>query len=413
MRRNNTLVTLANVMENCNVQDLKCSCVFNHCSMCVNELADKAISILQRLLDKPEMRSCRIPLAIDFERMTNLDFWLKSKVFSVVFESRNEDLESIRKELREKIAKLVEMLRALQMKILQVDTDYAEKFFKRMTARLAKSAQNLDYKLWRARHSQPTMKELEHQQIQLTANMLIEGILVYDEMPTGDDIEEVKLDLVKKGIKHGQQLPDGFEVECAKLRRYSYWEGGHLFMINYQLIYTYLFSHCFENFTSKQRIALFEYEMQLRMIHEDMVRLKPELGKYLYNSNSFVSLEDTNLFAPYFHIKEMLKGEWLKNLRTGAKYNDKWADAFAEGLMRSEYGNQIADDWKEKANQVKGYVIGCLKEAGVIKASISNDSIAKVAGIMEKSRSFSKYIGKESQEQPYAGWILKHVNDYC
>ena len=153
--------------------------------------------------------------------------------------------------------------------------------------------------------------------------------------------------------------------------------------------------------------------MQLRMIHEDMVRLKPELGKYLYNSNSFVSLEDTNLFAPYFHIKEMLKGEWLKNLRTGAKYNDKWADAFAEGLMRSEYGNQIADDWKEKANQVKGYVIGCLKEAGVIKSKISNDSIAKVVGVMEKSRSFSKYIGKESQEQPYAGWVLKHVDDYC
>ena len=376
MRRNDTLVTLANVMENCNVQDLKCDCVFNHCSMCVNELADKAISILQRLLDKPEIRSCRIPLAIDFERMTNLDYWLESKLFSV-------DNESDCKALKQKIVKLVNMLRELQMKILQVDADYAEKLFKRMTARLAKSAH------------------------------LIEGILVYDEMPTGDDIEEVKLDLVKKGIKHGQQLPDGFEVECAKLRRYSYWEGGHLFMINYQLIYTYLFSHCFENFTSKQRIALFEYDMQLRMIHEDMVRLKPELGKYLYNSNSFVSLEDTNLFAPYFHIKEMLKGEWLKNLRTGAKYNDKWADAFAEGLMRSEYGNQIADDWKEKANQVKGYVIGCLKEAGVIKSKISNDSIAKVVGVMEKSRSFSKYIGKESQEQPYAGWVLKHVDDYC
>ena len=406
MRRNDTLVTLANVMENCNVQDLKCSCVFNHCSMCVNELADKAISILQRLLDKPEMRSCRIPLAIDFERMTHLDYWLKSKLFSV-------DNESDCKALKQKIVKLVNMLRKLQMKILQVDTDYAEKFFKRMTARLAKSAHNLDYELWRASHKHPTMKELERQQVQLTANMLIEGILAYDEMPTGDEIEEVKLELVMKGLKYGQQLPDGFEVECAKLRRYSYWEGGHLFMIDYQQIYTYLFSHCFEKFTKKQRIALFEYDMQLRMIHEDMVRLKPELGKFLYSSNSLVSLEDTKLFAPYFHIKEMLKGEWFKELRIDAKYNGKWADAFAEGLIRSEFGNQIADDWKEKANQVKGYVIGCLKEAGVIKASISNDSIAKVAGIMEKSRSFSKYIGKESQEQPYAGWILKHVNDYC
>ena len=311
MRRNDTLVTLANVMENCNVQDLKCSCVFNHCSMCVNELADKAISILQRLLDKPEIRSCRIPLVIDFERMTDPDYWLKSKVFSVVFESRNEDLESIRKELREKIAKLVEMLRALQMKILQVDTDYAEKFFKRMAARLAKSAHNLDYELWRARHKHPTMKELERQQVQLTANMLIEGILAYDEMPTGDEIAEVKLELVKKGIKHGQQLPDGFDVECAKLRRYSYWEGGHLFMINYQQIYTYLFSHCFEKFTEKQRIALYEYDLQLKMIHEDMMKLKPELANLMDGSVKHHS--DINKHEPHeelFHfIHPSVSGE--------------------------------------------------------------------------------------------------------
>ena len=311
MRRNNTLVTLANVMENCNVQDLKCSCVFNHCSMCVNELADKAISILQRLLDKPEMRSCRIPLAIDFEKMTDLDFWLKSKLFSVVFESTNEDNESSREELREKMAKLVEMLRALQMKILQVDTDYAEKLFKRMTARLAKSAHNLDYKLWRLRHKDPTMKELERQQVQLTANMLIEGILAYDEMPTGDEIAEVKLELVKKGIKHGQQLPDNFEVECAKLRRYSYWKGGHVFMINYQLIYTYLFSHCFEKFTEKQRIALYEYDLQLKMIHEDMMKLKPELANLMDGSVKHHS--DINKHEPHeelFHfIHPSVSGE--------------------------------------------------------------------------------------------------------
>ena len=311
MRRNDTLVTLANVMENCNVQDLKCSCVFNHCSMCVNELADKAISILQRLLDKPEMRSCRIPLAIDFEKMTDLDFWLKSKLFSVVFESTNEDNESSREELREKMAKLVEMLRELQMKILQVDADYAEKLFKRMAARLAKSAHNLDYNLWRLRHKHPTMKELERQQVQLTANMLIEGILAYDEMPTGDEIAEVKLELVKKGIKHGQQLPDGFDVECAKLRRYSYWKGGHLFMINYQLIYTYLFSHCFEKFTEKQRIALYEYDLQLKMIHEDMMKLKPELANLMDGSVKHHS--DINKHEPHeelFHfIHPSVSGE--------------------------------------------------------------------------------------------------------
>jgi hypothetical protein len=375
--------------------------------MCVNELADDAIGMVQRLLDKPEIRSCRIPLVIDFEKMTAPDYWLKSKLFCVDPVSRSEPL-------KQKILQLVDMLSALRIKILQVDVDYAAKVFKRMVARVKGSTNSLKYVIWRARHQTPTMKQLEHQQIQVTAEMLMAGILTYDETPAGDDVAEVKLELVRNGLEHGQELPADFDVECAKLRRYSYWQGEHLFMIDYQGIYGYLFSHCFEKFTKEQRIALYEYDVQLRMIHEDMARLKPELRKYLMgDSSSQSSLENTKLFAPYFHIKEMLKSEWFRNLRIDTKYNEKWADAFAEALMRSEFGQQIADDWKEKANQIKGYVIGCLKEAGVIASSVSNDSIAKAAGIMEKSRSFGRYIGKESQEQPYAGWILKHVDDYC
>lgn len=273
MKRNETLLHLASVLENCNVQDLKCKRVFVHCSMCVDELADDAIRLVQRLLDKPEIRSCRIPLVIDFEKMTDLDYWLKSKLFSV-------DPASCSESLRQKIMQLVDMLNALQIKIQQVDTEYAEQVFKRMAARLAKSTHTLDYELWRARHPHPTMKQLEHQQIQLTADMLIAGILYYDEDPAGDDVAEVKLELVKKGLRHGQQLPADFTKECAKLRRYSYWKGEHMFMIDYNHIYTYLFSHCFEKFTKEQRIALYEYDVQLKMIHDDMLALKPEMKDF-------------------------------------------------------------------------------------------------------------------------------------
>ena len=270
MRRNDTLLTLANVLKNCNLLDLKCERVFVHCSMCVNELADDAIGMVQRLLDKPEIRSCRIPLVIDFKNMTDQDYWLKSKLFSVDSVTRSEPL-------RQKIVRLVNMLQELRIKILKVDVDYAEKVFKRMAARVEKSINNLEYMIWRICHPNPTMKQLEHQQIQLTANMLIAGIMNYDEDPRDDEVAEVQLELVKKGLIHGKQLPDNFVAECAKLRRYSYWKGKHLFMIDYQGIYTYLFSHCFEKFTKEQRIALYEYDVQLKMIHEDMIRLKPEL----------------------------------------------------------------------------------------------------------------------------------------
>ena len=406
MRRNKTLMYLVRELESCNEQRLVCEQIFVHCCRCVNELADGSIRMVQQLLDKPEIKSCRIPLETDFEKMTELDYWLKSELFSAPFKERSEPL-------RQKIVQLVNMLRALKLKIQEVDTDYAKKVFKRMAARQKKSTNIFDYEIWRKRHPNPTMKQLEQQQVQLTAKMLIAGIMEYDEDAKDYEVAQVQLELVKRDLIYGQKLPDNFKEECAKLRRYSYWKGEHLFMINYKEIYTYLFSHCFDKFTEEQHIALYEYDVQLKMIHEDMVVLQPELGKYLYDNKNLASLENTKLFVPYLHIKEMLKGEWFRKLRIDTKYNDKWADAFAEALIRSEYGSQIADDWKEKANQVKGYVIGCLKEAGVFRPDISNDCIASETGIMEKKRTFGKYIGKESQEQPYAKWILKHVNDYC
>ena len=294
MRRNETLVHLTHVLENCNVLDLSCERVFVHCSMCVNELAEDAIGIVQRLLDKPEIRSCRIPLVIDFKQMTDQDYWLKSKLFSVAPVARSEAL-------RQKMVQLVNMLRALQLKILEVDADYAEQVFKRMTARLEKSANIFDYELWRKSHPHPTMKQLERQQVQRTANMLIAGILEYDEDPAGDDIAEVKLEMVKRGIKYNQKLPKNFVAECAKLRRYSYWKGEHLFMIDYNHIYTYLFSHCFEKFTKEQRIALYEYDVQLKMIHEDMLKLKPEL-KNIEEQTPYTKASDEELFK-FIHPK--------------------------------------------------------------------------------------------------------------
>ena len=203
-----------------------------------------------------------------------------------------------------------------------------------------------------------------------------------------------------------------YKVAYTQFRQFATRKDGML-VVNLKKYGKYIFDYYYQ-FAEGQKVALFELIVSLSLIHRDMVALKPELSKYLMEeNNSLQSLENTELFAPYFHIKEMLKSEWFRKLRIDTKYNDKWADAFAEALMRSEFGKQIADDWKTKNDKIKGYVIGCLKEAGVIASSVSNDSIAKAAGIMENSRSFGRYIGKESQEQPYAEWILKYVNNYC
>ena len=123
----------------------------------------------------------------------------------------------------------------------------------------------------------------------------------------------------------------------------------------------------------------------LELIHRDMVALKPELENHLMSCKCLVSLENTKLFAPYFHISKMLKQEWFKRLRADAKYDDQWADGFAEGFIRSEFGMKIANDWKENSDKIKGYVFGCLKEGGVFKDHMSNDSLVRDAAIISNT----------------------------
>lgn len=267
-----------------------------------------------------------------------------------------------------------------------------------------------DYLKWR-KHSELTLDHLLEKQEQELEKYLVKGIMRFADTPSTSKMGKVDY------VNHTEQLKFNFKdtveykMVYTQFRQYATRKDGML-IVNLKNYGKYIFDYYYQ-FAEGQKVALFEVIVMLDMIHKDMVALKPELGKYLYSSKRLVSLENTKLFAPYLHIKEMLKSDWFSKLRIDAKYDDKWADAFAEALMQSEYGSQIADDWKEKANQVKGYVIGCLKEAGVFRRDISNDSIASEAGIMENKRTFGKYIGKESQEQPYAEWILKHVNDYC
>ena len=101
--------------------------------------------------------------------------------------------------------------------------------------------------------------------------MLIMGILKYDEVPSGRELENVDMATLRKHLRSDKLLPEDFEFECAKLRRYSHWEGD-MFFIDFQLLRKYIFQH-FGELTNEQHIAMFEYDIQLELIHEEMERL--------------------------------------------------------------------------------------------------------------------------------------------
>ena len=102
---------------------------------------------------------------------------------------------------------------------------------------------------------------------------------------------------------------------------------------------------------------------------------------------------------------------WFAELRTNEKYDSMWTDGFIEALMASEYGEGIARDWaikgaREKKDQLKAYVVGLLKDAGVLKGSYV--AIGNKTGLNNKERTFSTNMSR-GKKQPYAGWVKEYV----
>ena len=266
MAKLSQLLTLERMLDAYDKMNTNDAWIIEKHGVCTGELLDDIIAKLVRHLNSKTTLSCRNVLIANFDTMTKAAHWLKCKLFG--------DLpKAMGKALREKVVQMVDLLKALVVKIINAD-EFADRFLERLKNRYLKRRHTSDYELWKARQSKLTMERLTEYQAELTANMLIMGILKYDEAPSGREMEGVDMEKLRKKLKKGKALPEDFETECAKLRRYSHWEGD-MFVIDYQLLRKYLYC-MFGKLTSEQHIKMFEYDVQMKQIHEDMRKLMKE-----------------------------------------------------------------------------------------------------------------------------------------
>lgn len=395
MKQNETLTYLARIMKKCNELDLPCERVITHYGQCIGELADDAIVILKRILSKPEIRTCRIPLIIDFEQMKDIDYWLKCTIFDLLPSSESSAL-------KEKFELLTDLIMELEMMRKQVDPKHAEKFFKRMAARL-KTKKYFPYEIYRADPDNLIIEKLWRMECQLTYDLLIKGVLDFDKAPSGDEVEKVRMDLLMKGLESGTQPPKDFEKTAAKIRRYSYWKED-LFMINYPLIYKELYQHCIEKLSKEQRMAIYEYDEQLKMVHKDMAALKPELAQYLTKN------EEADTFGIVNSLTRLMQQDWFKEFRTDPKYGDAWIENFVSELLASDHRQELLTIWQDpdKRPTLKGNIIGCLKMAGVIDGSDLGIATALLNGSDKENKTFAIYMGK-GKKMSFCDWTCDYV----
>ena len=154
--------------------------------------------------------------------------------------------------------------------------------------------------------------------------------------------------------------------------------------------------------------------------------LSPEKQKQWSDIPSqLIQKEELNFFQPKRHLQDLLKQPWFAEVRTNERYDDTWTDSLVAALMTSEHGEGIARDWaltghNSRKNQIKGRVVGLLKDNNVIKGASRNSysELAAIVGIIVNEQNgkdpygaFAKYMS-QGKKQPYADWVKDYVKQY-
>ena len=114
MAKLSQLLTLECMLDAYDSLNIKDSWIIERQGVCIVELLDIINPKLKRLINSKTRLSCRNVLVANFETMTNTAHWLKSKLFI--------DLpKALGKALREKIVQMVDLLKALMVKIIDVE----------------------------------------------------------------------------------------------------------------------------------------------------------------------------------------------------------------------------------------------------------------------------------------------------
>lgn len=239
----------------------------------------------------------------------------------------------------------------------------------------------------------------------------VDHILRAKRFPGEVDFEQVEVSQkVTKTVYH----------HYAALRKIVDYKDGYL-VVDPVRVGKYFYLNRHEENAKTHRSAFLNYMHKIELAQDEMRRLEEEAARRQAEAakrqkKGFRRLaqnaEPLNYFAPTKNLQELLRQPWFKALRTNERFNQQWTDDFVSALMASAYKDGIAQDWaiqgkRRKVTQIKGYIVGLLSDAGVLKGSY--DSIAAKIGLTDDPRSFSRYMS-QGKKQPFAAWVSDYVS---
>lgn len=352
-------------------------------------------------------------LNVDYHKFSSQDYWLSGRMKSdmMAYKDIPLNLNVVGRECRSSI----ELYEAFEDIVCEMAENFNKvkntfdqlELYAPVIQKMKQQFDNplivYEYALMKEGYLEPTLKDYHKMQVKVCMDLLQSGMLNNILSISNEEIEAVDEAQLHMLMDSHYKKPDNLKELWAKLEKFIEVKEKLMIIPRRDLLLKYVLKH--KNILTVDHIrAVYRFDKLLKLIHEDMVKMKPELAQYLTTN------ESPNVFGIVNSLTRLMQQDWFKEFRTDPKYGDAWIENFVSELLASEYQQELLEIWKDadKRLTLKGNIIGCLNKAGIIDGSDLGIATALLNGTIGENKKFAIYMGR-GKKMVFCDWICDYV----
>ena len=364
-------------------------------------------------LDKIDKGKLVEVLNVDFIKFSSLDYWLSGRIKydmmayqDIPLNLKAGDIEySSSLEIYKAYEAIVSEM-AVNFNKVKDTFEHLELYkpvIQQMKEQYSDPLISYEYAQMKEMYIDPTLEDYLQMQVTTCIDLLRSGILNDVLSIRNEEVEAVDEAELYKMIDSDYETPPNLKKLWAKLKKFIEKKENYLIVPKRDKLLKYVLKHK-DILTVDHIRAVFKFDNVMMLIHQDMVKIKPELAQYLTTN------ESPNVFGIVNSLTRLMQQDWFKEFRTDPKYGDAWIENFVSELLASEYQQELLEIWKDadKRLTLKGNIIGCLNKAGIIDGSDLGIATALLNGTIGENKKFAIYMGR-GKKMVFCDWICDYV----
>ena len=364
-------------------------------------------------LDKIDKGKLVEVLNVDFIKFSSLDYWLSGRIKydmmayqDIPLNLKAGDIEySSSLEIYKAYEAIVSEM-AVNFNKVKDTFEHLELYtpvIQQMKEQYSDPLISYEYAQMKEMYIDPTLEDYLQMQVTTCIDLLRSGILNDVLSIRNEEVEAVDEAELYKMIDSDYETPPNLKKLWAKLKKFIEKKENYLIVPKRDKLLKYVLKHK-DILTVDHIRAVFKFDNVMMLIHQDMVKIKPELAQYLTTN------ESPNVFGIVNSLTRLMQQDWFKEFRTDPKYGDIWIEKFVSELLASEYQQELLEIWKDadKRLTLKGNIIGCLNKAGIIDGSDLGIATALLNGTIGENKKFAIYMGR-GKKMVFCDWICDYV----